>query len=143
MNSPSHESSIPIGLEDIKTAAERIKPWAHRTPVMTSKALDAHSGASIFLKCENFQRVGAFKFRGAMNAVLQLSEAERQRGVITHSSGNHAQAVALAGQVGRHSGHGGDAAERASGEASGDRGLWGADRYLRADFSLARGDRGR
>jgi threo-3-hydroxy-L-aspartate ammonia-lyase len=91
--------TAPIGLDDIRQAAERIKPWAHRTPVMTSKALDARSGASVFLKCENFQRVGAFKFRGAMNAVLQLSEAERRSGVITHSSGNHAQAVALAGQL--------------------------------------------
>jgi threonine dehydratase len=91
--------TVPIGLDEIRQAAERIKPWAHRTPVMTSKALDARSGGSVFLKCENFQRVGAFKFRGAMNAVLQLSEAERSAGVITHSSGNHAQAVALAGQL--------------------------------------------
>jgi threonine dehydratase len=91
--------AVTIGLGEIQQAAERIKPWAHRTPVMTSKALDARSGASIFLKCENFQRVGAFKFRGAMNAVLQLSEDERRCGVITHSSGNHAQAVALAGQL--------------------------------------------
>jgi threonine dehydratase len=91
--------TVPIGLGEIQQAAERIKPWAHRTPVMTSKALDARTGASVFLKCENFQRVGAFKFRGAMNAVLQLSEDERRAGVITHSSGNHAQAVALAGQL--------------------------------------------
>lgn len=100
MNSASStDATAPIGLDQILQAAERIKPWAHRTPVMTSKALDAHSGASVFLKCENFQRVGAFKFRGAMNAVLQLNEAERRSGVITHSSGNHAQAVALAGQL--------------------------------------------
>ena len=71
---------VPIGLDEIRQAAERITPWAHRTPVMTSKALDARAGASVFLKCENFQRVGAFKFRGAMNAVLQLSEAERRGG---------------------------------------------------------------
>jgi len=90
---------IAIGLRDIRQAAERIAPWAHRTPVMTSKALDARSGASVFLKCENFQRVGAFKFRGAMNAVLQLSDDQRKAGVITHSSGNHAQAVALAGRL--------------------------------------------
>jgi threo-3-hydroxy-L-aspartate ammonia-lyase len=91
--------NVPITLDDIRQAAARIKPWAHRTPVMTSKAIDSQSGGSIFLKCENFQRVGAFKFRGAMNAVLQLSDQERQRGVITHSSGNHAQALALAGQL--------------------------------------------
>ena len=88
-----------VGMSEIRQAAARIAPWAHRTPVMTSKALDSRAGMSVFLKCENFQRVGAFKFRGAMNAVLQLSDAEREAGVITHSSGNHAQAVALAGQL--------------------------------------------
>ncbi len=91
--------SVPIGINDVRQAAERIKPWAHRTPVMTSQAVDARAGASVFLKCENFQKVGAFKFRGAMNAVLRLSENERRNGVITHSSGNHAQAVALAGKL--------------------------------------------
>ncbi len=91
--------AVPIGLGEIRQAAERIAPWAHRTPVMTSRALDARCGGSVFLKCENLQRVGAFKFRGAMNAVLQLSEAQRSAGVITHSSGNHAQAVALAGKL--------------------------------------------
>jgi threonine dehydratase len=100
MSDPSPaKPTATISATEIRHAAERIKPWAHRTPVMTSRALDARSGASVFLKCENFQRVGAFKFRGAMNAVLQLSEAERRMGVITHSSGNHAQAVALAGQL--------------------------------------------
>lgn len=88
-----------IGVEEIAAAAERLKPWSHRTPVLTSRTLDARTGGSVFLKCENFQRVGAFKFRGAMNAVLQLSEAERAAGVVTHSSGNHAQALALAGQL--------------------------------------------
>jgi threonine dehydratase len=91
--------SVPIGINDIRQAAERIKPWVHRTPVMTSQAVDTRAGASVFLKCENFQKVGAFKFRGAMNAVLRLSESERRKGVITHSSGNHAQAVALAGKL--------------------------------------------
>jgi threonine dehydratase len=98
-NSSLDIPAVPIGVSDIRRAAERIAPWAHRTPVMTSRALDARCGGSIFLKCENLQRVGAFKFRGAMNAVLQLSDAERSSGVITHSSGNHAQAVALAGQL--------------------------------------------
>jgi threonine dehydratase len=90
---------IPIGVEAIQQATQRIAPWAHRTPVLTSKALDARCGGSVYLKCENFQKVGAFKFRGALNAVLQLSDAERRAGVITHSSGNHAQALALAGKL--------------------------------------------
>jgi threonine dehydratase len=91
--------TIPIGLEDIVQASKRLEPWVHRTPVMTSKTLDARSGASVFLKCENFQRVGAFKFRGAMNALLQLIDQQKTAGVVTHSSGNHAQALALAGQL--------------------------------------------
>lgn len=89
----------PIGLEEIKAAAARIAPWAHRTPVHTSRTLDARCGGIVSLKCENFQRVGAFKFRGAMNALLQLSEAGTTAGVITHSSGNHGQALAAAGQL--------------------------------------------
>jgi threonine dehydratase len=100
MDTTSQETpAIPVGLEDIQRAAERIAPWVHRTPVMTSRAIDSRCGGSIHLKCENFQRVGAFKFRGALNAVLQLGEAERRAGVITHSSGNHAQALALAGRL--------------------------------------------
>src|SRR5277367_4217392 len=89
--------AIAIGLDEIRQAALRLAPWAHRTPVFTCKALDASCGNSVFLKCENFQKVGAFKFRGAMNAVLQLGEVEKQAGAITHSSGNNAQAFALAG----------------------------------------------
>lgn len=92
-------AAIPIGYEDILAAAERIAPWIHRTPVMTSRTLDERSGATVFLKCENLQRVGAFKFRGAVNALLQLDEAGRRAGVVTHSSGNHAQALALAGKL--------------------------------------------
>jgi threo-3-hydroxy-L-aspartate ammonia-lyase len=92
-------TEIPISIAAINDAAERLAPWVHRTPVMTSRALDDRCGCSVFLKCENFQKVGAFKFRGAMNAILQLDEAERRRGVITHSSGNHGQAVALAGRL--------------------------------------------
>ncbi len=90
---------MTIALEDIQEAAHRLAPWAHRTPVLTSRTLDKMCGGSIFLKCENFQRVGAFKFRGAMNAVLQLSDEERSRGVVTHSSGNHGQALSLAGKL--------------------------------------------
>ncbi len=86
-------------LADIERAAERIRPHAHRTPVLTSSALDQRTGAQLFFKCENFQKVGAFKFRGAANAVFSLSDAEASRGVATHSSGNHAQALALAARL--------------------------------------------
>ncbi len=90
---------VPIGYADILAAAERIAPWVHRTPVLTSRTLDERCGGNVFLKCENLQRVGAFKFRGAVNALLQLDEKGRRTGVVTHSSGNHAQALALAGQL--------------------------------------------
>ena len=83
----------------VEAAQKRLKGIAHRTPVMTSRTLDRLVGARVYLKCENFQRVGAFKFRGAYNAICQLSPAEKSRGVITFSSGNHAQAVALVGRM--------------------------------------------
>lgn len=86
-------------LQTIREAAERIAPHAHRTPVLTCATLDEMSGRSLFFKCENFQRVGAFKFRGACNAVLRLSKTTASRSVITHSSGNHAQALALAASI--------------------------------------------
>lgn len=82
--------------DDILTAADRIHPFAHHTPVLTCAALDAMTGASLLFKCENFQKVGAFKFRGATNAVRSLGDGEAARGVATHSSGNHAAALALA-----------------------------------------------
>jgi threonine dehydratase len=88
-----------IGVEDVQAAARRIEGLAHRTPVLTSRALDAATGASVLLKAENLQRVGAFKFRGACNAVASLSEDERAAGVATVSSGNHAQALALAASL--------------------------------------------
>jgi len=81
---------------DIVEAHERIKPYIHRTPVLTSSTIDSISGASLFFKCENFQKIGAFKIRGGMNAALSLSPVERARGLATHSSGNHAQAIAYA-----------------------------------------------
>jgi threonine dehydratase len=90
---------IAITPEAIAEAAARIAPHAHVTPVLTCATIDRLAGASLFFKCENFQKVGAFKFRGACNAVLQLTADERRRGVITHSSGNHAQALALAGRL--------------------------------------------
>ena len=84
-------------IEDIRRAAERIRPHVHRTPVLTSKAVNEISGADVFFKCENLQKAGAFKVRGATNAVFSLSDEEARRGVATHSSGNHAAALALAG----------------------------------------------
>jgi len=86
-------------LNDILQAAERIKPYAHRTPVLTNESLNQRVGVQVYLKCENFQKVGAFKFRGACNAVFSLSDEEAARGVATHSSGNHAQALALAARM--------------------------------------------
>ncbi len=83
----------------ITAAAERLKGQANQTPVMTSRTLNRIVGAEVFLKCENFQRAGAFKFRGAYNAMSQLTPEEKKRGVVTHSSGNHAQAVALVGKL--------------------------------------------
>lgn len=84
-------------IADIHSAARRLAGRAHRTPVLRSRGLDVALGAQMFFKCENFQRAGAFKFRGAYNALAQLTDAERRAGVLTYSSGNHAQAIALAG----------------------------------------------
>lgn len=86
-------------LDEVRAAARRIAPYVHRTPVFTSSFLDAASGARLFFKCENLQKVGAFKMRGAANFVLRLSPAEAARGVVTHSSGNHGQAVAAAARA--------------------------------------------
>src|SRR3954452_5842660 len=88
-----------ISLDDVRAAAARIDGIAHRTPVLTSRGLDEATGAQVFLKAENLQRIGAFKFRGACNAVAALSEEQRARGVATVSSGKHAQALALGGRL--------------------------------------------
>ncbi|NKB38448.1 MAG: pyridoxal-phosphate dependent enzyme [Gammaproteobacteria bacterium] len=88
-----------LSLSDIRKAAARIQPYLHRTPVMTSQAIDKLSGARCFFKCENFQKVGAFKARGALNAVLSLPDESLKNGVATHSSGNHAAALAMAAQI--------------------------------------------
>lgn len=85
--------------EDLKAAAKRVSPHVHNTPVMESRMLNERTGAKVFLKCENFQRMGAFKMRGATNAILQLEKSERALGVVTHSSGNFAQALALAART--------------------------------------------
>lgn len=88
---------LPVTYDDVAAAARRLEGHAHRTPVLTSRQVDAQAGASVFFKCESFQRVGAFKFRGAFNALAQLPAATARRGVVAYSSGNHAQAVAAAG----------------------------------------------
>lgn len=90
---------MPPTLYDIRKAAERISPYIHRTPVLTTESLNRKVDAQVYLKCENFQKVGAFKFRGACNAVFSLNQEESARGVSTHSSGNHAQALALAAKL--------------------------------------------
>jgi len=90
---------LPVTIDDVRAAAARIRPHAHRTPVLTCAALDRMTGARLYFKCESLQKVGAFKFRGACNTVLSLGDDEATRGVATHSSGNHAAALALAARV--------------------------------------------
>jgi threonine dehydratase len=87
--------NIP-NFSDIEKAHERIRPYVHKTPILSSKLINDIVGCDLFFKCENFQKVGAFKFRGATNAILNLSKAQLSKGVCTHSSGNHAQALSLA-----------------------------------------------
>lgn len=87
---------LPLSRDELEQAHQRLAPYVHRTPVHTSAYFDQRLGARLFFKCESLQKVGAFKIRGATNAVLSLSDEERRRGVVTHSSGNHAQALALA-----------------------------------------------
>jgi len=94
---PTHP--LPVDYEDVAAAARRLAGHARRTPVMTSHMADERCGAEVFFKCENFQRMGAFKFRGAFNALAQLTPEEKRGGVLAYSSGNHAQAVALAGKL--------------------------------------------
>ncbi|MCU0326664.1 MAG: pyridoxal-phosphate dependent enzyme [Spirosomaceae bacterium] len=86
-------------LQEIQEAHDRIKPFIHRTPVLTSQSINELAGCEIYFKCENFQKIGAFKARGGMNSVLKLSHDEQQKGITTHSSGNHAQAIALAAKT--------------------------------------------
>ncbi len=88
-----------ITITDVQAAQARLLGIAHRTPVLTSRIVDHRTHSQVFFKCENFQRTGSFKFRGAYNALAQLSPAQKQTGVIAYSSGNHAQAIALAGQL--------------------------------------------
>jgi threo-3-hydroxy-L-aspartate ammonia-lyase len=90
---------IAVSFEDVAAASRRIAGHAHRTPVLRSRTADGRVGAEVFFKCENFQRVGAFKFRGAFNALSQFDPAQRRAGVVSFSSGNHAQAIALAARL--------------------------------------------
>lgn len=96
---PTEFGPLLVSYEDVAGAARRLEGHAHRTPVLTSATVNERTGAKAFFKCENFQRMGAFKFRGAYNALSQLSSDEKKRGVLAYSSGNHAQAVALAGRL--------------------------------------------
>ncbi|MBI4587728.1 MAG: pyridoxal-phosphate dependent enzyme [Candidatus Rokubacteria bacterium] len=97
--SPSSRPSGVISLDDVRAAARRLRDRIHRTPVVTCRSFDEATGYSVFFKCENLQRAGSFKIRGALNKLLTLSEIERQRGVAAFSSGNHAQGVALAART--------------------------------------------
>ncbi|MCC8459876.1 threo-3-hydroxy-L-aspartate ammonia-lyase [Photorhabdus aegyptia] len=90
--------NIPV-YDDVIAAARRIEGYAYRTPVLTSRTADEMTGAKLFFKCENYQRMGAFKFRGAFNALSQFSDEQRRNGVVTYSSGNHAQAISLAARI--------------------------------------------
>jgi threo-3-hydroxy-L-aspartate ammonia-lyase len=90
---------LAVTLDDVRAAAERIRPRIHRTPLLTSRSLSERIGVEVRLKCENLQRAGSFKIRGAMNALLQLDEDQRSRGVVAFSSGNHAQGVALSAKL--------------------------------------------
>src|SRR6188474_3297177 len=92
-------TTAPVTYADVEAAAARLEGVAHRTPVATSSLFDARAGCRAYFKCENLQRMGAFKFRGAYNALSLLGPEERRRGVVAFSSGNHAQAVALAGRL--------------------------------------------
>jgi len=98
MNAPN-DSALAVRYADVADAAERLAGHAHRTPALSSRTVNERTGATVFFKCENLQRMGAFKFRGAYNAMSQLPSDERKRGVVAYSSGNHAQAVALAGKL--------------------------------------------
>jgi len=101
----NESANLMPDIETIRRAAQRIKPYINHTPVLTCKSLDRMVCAELFFKCENFQKVGAFKFRGASNAVFSLSDEEAKKGVATHSSGNHAQALSLAAKNRRIKAH--------------------------------------
>ena len=98
-NDTTATATLPVTLEDVQAAATRIAGRIHRTPLLTSRSLSERAGVEVRIKCENLQRAGSFKIRGATNALLQIPEADRPRGVVAFSSGNHAQGVALAARL--------------------------------------------
>ena len=136
-------TAIPVQLADIHAAARRLEPWVHRTPVMTSRTLDERAGRTVFLKCENLQRVGAFKFRGAMNALLQLDESRASRGRGHAFLGQPRPGAGPGRAVARRPGDDRHAPHGPGGEAGRDRRLRRPDRPLRADPGITRGDRRR
>jgi threonine dehydratase len=95
----THESRISVSYAQVVEAAKRLNGISNRTPLLKSRTVNERTGSSVYFKCENFQRAGAFKFRGAFNAMAQLTEPQKKKGVLTFSSGNHAQAIALAGRL--------------------------------------------
>ncbi|RMG06734.1 MAG: threo-3-hydroxy-L-aspartate ammonia-lyase [Cyanobacteria bacterium J055] len=95
----TYDTPLAVTDRDIEAAADRLAGVAHRTPVLTSRTIDRRTHCQVYFKCENFQRTGSFKFRGAYNALAQLSPQKQEKGVITYSSGNHAQAIAFSGQL--------------------------------------------
>ena len=99
MNRPPKGRVPAVSFDDVASAARLLEGHCHRTPVMSSRTVDKRVGARVFFKCENLQRAGAFKFRGAYNALVRLSPEQKRKGVVAYSSGNHAQAIALAGQL--------------------------------------------
>src|SRR3954470_14081312 len=96
---PTDFGPLLVSYDDVEAASRRIEGKAHRTPVLTSSTVDERTGASLFFKCENFQRMGAFKFRGAFSALSRFDPAQRRAGVVAFSSGNHAQAIALSARL--------------------------------------------
>lgn len=98
-NQTRREKKYDADISSIKEAQARIKPFVHRTPVLSSESLDAVVGRRLFLKCECFQKGGAFKFRGACNAIFSLDDDQASKGVVTHNSGNHAAALSLAAKL--------------------------------------------
>jgi threonine dehydratase len=95
----SSNATAAVGVDDVRAAAGRIRPFIHRTPLLANRSISERVGFEVRIKCENLQRAGSFKIRGAMNALLQLSDEQRRRGVVAFSSGNHAQGVALASKL--------------------------------------------
>ncbi|MDJ0743792.1 MAG: pyridoxal-phosphate dependent enzyme [Xenococcaceae cyanobacterium MO_167.B27] len=93
------KQALSVTYTKVEAAAKRLKNISHLTPVLTSTTVNQLTNAKVFLKCENFQRTGSFKFRGAYNTLSQLSDVQKQQGVITYSSGNHGQAIALSGKL--------------------------------------------